>query len=118
MSEYGTVLEAGTVRFERLLPGPIERIGAYLTESDKRGQWLATGPMDLRVGGDVELTFRQADPSPQTGPKTERYKDLEGGHTFHGRITRFDPPRLLSYSRGGEPGGGANPERVGSERRV
>ncbi|MEX3932396.1 hypothetical protein AB4Y32_11375 [Paraburkholderia phymatum] len=26
------------VRFERLLPGPIERVWAYLTESDKRSQ--------------------------------------------------------------------------------
>src|SRR3546814_11043004 len=84
MSEYGTVLEAGTVRFERLLPGPIERIWAYLTESDKRGQWLATGPMDLRVGGDVELTFRHADLSPQTGPTPERYKD-ERQHVGQGK---------------------------------
>src|SRR3546814_12005966 len=42
-----------------------------------------------------------------TGPTPERYKDLEGGHTFHGRITRCDPPRLLSYSWGGEPEGGS-----------
>ncbi|MBK6883055.1 MAG: hypothetical protein IPH05_08950 [Flavobacteriales bacterium] len=28
---------------------------AYLTESDKRAKWLASGDMDLRVGGDVNL---------------------------------------------------------------
>ena len=33
------------VRFERLLPGPIERVWAYLTESDKRSLWLASGAM-------------------------------------------------------------------------
>ena len=36
MSEYGIVTEAGAVRFERLLPGPIERVWAYLTDPDKR----------------------------------------------------------------------------------
>jgi uncharacterized protein YndB with AHSA1/START domain len=44
MSEYGIVTEAGAVRFERLLPGPIEHVWAYLTQSDKRGTWLAAGP--------------------------------------------------------------------------
>jgi uncharacterized protein YndB with AHSA1/START domain len=51
MSEYGVVTEAGTIRFERVLPGPIERVWAYLTESKERGKWLASGEMDLRVGG-------------------------------------------------------------------
>ena len=60
MSEYGIVTEAGAVRFERLLPGPIERVWAYLTEPEKRGTWLAAGPMELRVGGRVELNFHHA----------------------------------------------------------
>ena len=36
MSEYGVVLESGAVRFERLLPGPIERVWSYLVEGEKR----------------------------------------------------------------------------------
>jgi uncharacterized protein YndB with AHSA1/START domain len=61
MSEFGTFTKPGTVRLERLLPGPIERIWAYLTEPDKRAVWLAGGPMELRVGGRVELQFHHAD---------------------------------------------------------
>jgi uncharacterized protein YndB with AHSA1/START domain len=34
---YAEAVEPGTVRLERLLPGPIDRVWAYLTESDKRG---------------------------------------------------------------------------------
>ena len=99
MSEYGIVTEAGAVRFERLLPGPIERVWAYLTQSDKRGTWLAAGPMDLRVGGRVQLNFRHADLSAEkTVP--ERYKEHEGGHALQGSITRCDPPRLLSFTWG------------------
>lgn len=32
MSEYGVVTEPDAVRFKRVLPGPIERVWAYLTE--------------------------------------------------------------------------------------
>jgi len=98
MDDYGVVPETGTVRFERVLPGPIERVWAYLTESEKRGTWLASGPMDLRVGGRVDLRFRHADlPSPAE-PTPERSQNDEGEDRVSGRITRCDPPHLLSYT--------------------
>lgn len=36
MNEYGVVTEARTIRMERLLPGPIERVWDYPTKYDKR----------------------------------------------------------------------------------
>ena len=33
-----TLIEPGTVKMERLLPGPVERVWAYLTESKKRAR--------------------------------------------------------------------------------
>jgi uncharacterized protein YndB with AHSA1/START domain len=47
MDKYGTIIAPNTIRFERLLPGPIERVWAYLTDPEKRAKWLASGPMDL-----------------------------------------------------------------------
>ena len=44
-ADYGTITEAGAIRFERLLPGPIERVWAYLTDppsagpGSRRGRW-------------------------------------------------------------------------------
>ena len=105
MSEYGTVTESGTIRFERLLPGPIERVWSYLTESEKRGTWLATGNMELRVDGKVELLFRHADLSPHVEATPEKYKEMECGVGFTGRITRCEPPRLLSHTWGEGWGG-------------
>jgi len=55
-----------------VLPGPIERVWAYLMESEKRGKWLATGNMELRVGGRVELHFCHADLSPHAETPPER----------------------------------------------
>jgi uncharacterized protein YndB with AHSA1/START domain len=104
-TEFGTVTAADTIRFDRLLPGPIERVWAFLTEPDKRAQWLAGGPMDLRVGGKVELRFHHADLSKHAEPVPERFKKkLESGTTMLGRVTRAEPPRLLSYTWGGESG--------------
>jgi uncharacterized protein YndB with AHSA1/START domain len=99
MSEFGVVTEARTLRIRRVLPGPIERVWAYLTESDKRGRWLAAGPMELRVGGRVELTFRNSDLSAHAEPPPEKYKENEGAG-IQGRVTRCEPPRVLSYTWG------------------
>ncbi|HEX9489404.1 MAG TPA: SRPBCC family protein [Stellaceae bacterium] len=103
MSEYGVVTESGTVRFERVLPGPIERVWAYLTESEKRGKWLATGNMELRVGGRVELHFRHANLNAHAETPPERYKKYEAGHTLFGRVMHCEPPRLLTLTWGEEP---------------
>ena len=54
MNAFGTITAPDTVRIERILPGPAERIWAYLTESEKRSRWLASGDMELAPGGDVE----------------------------------------------------------------
>jgi uncharacterized protein YndB with AHSA1/START domain len=97
MSEYGVITGSDTVRFERVLPGPIERVWAYLTESEKRGKWLAGGDMELRVGGRVELRFHHASLNAHAEPPPEQYKKYEAGHAHFGRVTQCDPPRLLSF---------------------
>ena len=102
MSEYGTVTEPGTIRFERLLPGTIERVWAYLTESEKRGKWLATGPMELRAGGKFELIWRNAELSPKKEKIPEKYRKHEPEARLSGRITKCEPPRLLSHTWEGE----------------
>jgi uncharacterized protein YndB with AHSA1/START domain len=99
MSEYGVLTEPRTLRIERLLPGPIERLWAWLTDPEKRARWLAGGPMELRVGGGAELQFHHADLSAEKTPP-EKFRRMEGGHTLKCRVTACDPPRLLSYTWG------------------
>ena len=98
----GASLAPGEVRIERWLPGPVERIWAYLTESDKRGRWLAPGAMELRVGGRVEHRFRHADLSHETTPPAP-YEAYAAGHVMLGTITRCEPPLVLSYTWGDGP---------------
>lgn len=69
MNDYGMIIEPGTLRIQRLLPGPIERVWAYLTESDKRATWLAAGAMTLENGAPLELEFRNSDLSGEHEPR-------------------------------------------------
>lgn len=102
MDEFGSVTGPGTVRLERIFPGPIERLWAYLTEPDKRAKWLAGGPMELKAGGRVELHFNHADLSAEKTPP-ERFRSKACGVTKACRILRCEPPRLLSMTWGEPP---------------
>ncbi len=108
MTDYGKKIDKDAVRFERLLPGPIERVWAFLTESEKRRTWLAGGPMELRVGGSIELTFRNSELAPNE-LTPEKYQKYEG-IVSPGRITQCEPPRLLSFTWFEESG--KNPSEV------
>lgn len=91
-----TLVEPGTIRVERLLPGPLERVWAYLTESDKRATWLAGGEFDLRVGGRIHLQFDHARLSCDKTPP-EKYRG-SAAPSFDGVITRLEPLRLLAHT--------------------
>lgn len=96
--EYGTIVAAGTLRLERELPGPIERVWAYLTEPEKRRTWLAGGEMELRVGGRVELNFVFADLTQPGEVIPERYREMGDCHQKLGQVTQCEPPARLAFS--------------------
>jgi uncharacterized protein YndB with AHSA1/START domain len=100
VTEYGTLIAPATVRFERTLPGPIERVWAYLTEPEKRARWLAGGAMEVRVGGAVDLWFHHADLSPIPAPTPERFVASANGASLRGTVTACEPPRLLAFTWG------------------
>jgi uncharacterized protein YndB with AHSA1/START domain len=94
MHEYADRIAADSVRLERLLPGPIERVWAFLTEPDKRGRWLAGGTIELRPGGKVALEFAHEKISHEATP--EKYRDMPTSVT--GSVTRCEPSRLLAFT--------------------
>ncbi len=95
MTRPVTLVEPGTVRLERLLPGPAERVWRYIVESDKRAQWLAAGEFDLRVGGKVRLQFDNARISHGEVPESRKGR---GQGTFEGVVTRLEPHRVLAHT--------------------
>lgn len=105
MNEYGRIIEKGVVRFQRLLPGPIERVWSYLTDATKRATWLAGGDSVVAEGQSFVLFFRHADLSPVKEPTPEEYKEMENGQSFRCRVLRFRPHTFLSWSWGETDGG-------------
>jgi uncharacterized protein YndB with AHSA1/START domain len=64
------------VRFERTLPGPIDRVWEFITDPERLPAWFGQGTIEPRVGGTVTLM---------------------GGH-IRGVVTRWQPPHRLSYT--------------------
>src|SRR5689334_15338678 len=96
MEAFGIRLDQRTVRLERILPGPIERVWAYITEEDKRAKWLCSGQWDLRAGGKITLVFNNATLSSDK-ETPERFKEGQC-REMDGEIVRYEPPRLLSFT--------------------
>jgi uncharacterized protein YndB with AHSA1/START domain len=76
MSDLGKILKTGVVRFERVLPGPIERVWEYLTDIKRLPEWFGEGVMEPYEGGVVNFM---------------------GGH-IRGVVTQWKPPRKLAYT--------------------
>lgn len=92
---WGALTEPTTLKIQRLLPGPIERIWAYLTDSELRRKWLAAGAMDMKVGAPFELVWRNDELNDPPGARPAGFPEE---HRMQSRITELDPPRKLSIA--------------------
>jgi uncharacterized protein YndB with AHSA1/START domain len=86
------------VRLQRLLPGPIERVWRYLTDSELRRQWLASGDMQSEAGTPFELVWRNDELTDPPGRKPEGFGEE---HRMQSTITVFEPPRRLAFTWSG-----------------
>lgn len=93
--QHGVLIEPATVRIRRLLPGPVERVWAYLTDSGLRRQWLAEGEMELQVGAPFTLVWHNDE---LTDPPGRRPPEHGAEHRMDSRITELDPPHRLAFT--------------------
>lgn len=92
---FGKVVAPRVIEMQRLLPGPIERIWDYLTKSDLRQQWLASGDMDLNVGAPCELVWHHDRTTTPPGKRPETMTSSES--VLPSRITACEPPHKLGF---------------------
>lgn len=90
----GTLTEGTALRMQRRLPGPLERVWSYLTDSELRRQWLAAGPMDLRPGASFELVWRNDELSASAA---ERPDGFSAESRAVCRFEEVEPLRRLRY---------------------
>lgn len=77
MTDKGDVSQVACVTFERLLPGPIEKVWDHLTETERLPSWFGEDSrIEPRRGGSVRLM---------------------GGH-IRGIVTQWHPPHRLVYT--------------------
>jgi len=95
IDDHAIAVAPDTVRIERLLPGPIERVWSYLTQSELRRRWLAAGDMDLNRDASFTLTWRNDD---LTDPPGERPEGMSDEHSATCTILAVEAPMLLRYT--------------------
>lgn len=94
---YGTVVEPMTIQIQRRLPGPVDRVWSYLTDSELRRKWLASGEVEMKVGAPFTLTWRNDDLSGGAGARPE---GMPAEHSMDSRITVLEPNRRLGFAWG------------------
>jgi uncharacterized protein YndB with AHSA1/START domain len=97
IDDFATMTDGSTLVIQRWLPGPVERVWRYLTDSDLRRKWLAAGEMELVAGAPLELVWRNDtlsdadDPRPAAFPEEQRMAS---------DIVAVDPMRMLTIAWG------------------
>ena len=86
-------LAPDTIRLERLLDAPVETVWRYLTEAELRLQWFMGGT-DARPDSEFELLNDHDNLSDDEVPYPADYAQYKGT-SWHEKVLRFEPPRLL-----------------------
>lgn len=98
-SKYGQKIDESTVRFERILPGPVERVWQYLVDGRKRAEWLCAGDVPEKVGEVTEMHFHNASLSTEADiERPEKYRDMPEKISFAGRVTECVPRSRIAHT--------------------
>jgi len=94
---------ADSIRLERMLDAPPEKVWRYLTEAGLREQWFMGGT-DATGVGEFDLLVDHDKLSSEKVPYPESYECFKGA-VWTEKVIRFEPPRLLETTfQGGKNG--------------
>lgn len=96
-------ISSDSIRLERLLEAPPERVWDYLTKAELREQWFMGGT-DARPQGEFELLVDHDKLSEEQVPYPDTLECFKG-RVFKEKVLKFDPPRLLETTFQGGKGG-------------
>lgn len=96
-------ISSDSIRLERLLDAPPERVWDYLTKAELREQWFMGGT-DARPQAEFELLVDHDKLSEEQVPYPDTFECFKG-RVFKEKVLKFDPPRLLETTFQGGKGG-------------
>lgn len=104
MIEQTEILSGDTLRVERLLRAPPQRIWDHLADSAKRARWFCAGD-DLREAGQhFAFGFNHTRITPEQRPGAAPRDPHEPDFMSPGQVLAFEPPRLLRFAWEQKPG--------------
>ena len=102
-SSFGNYLDGESLKIQRFLPGPIQRVWDYLTDSDLRSQWLAAGVMNPEPGSEFEFVWRNSelDGGPARGKAADDPECAAEEFRMSSEIVSWEPPYRLVFTWSG-----------------
>ncbi len=94
---HGRLTAPRTITIQRVLPGTVERVWEYITDSELRRKWLAAGVMDLKADTVVEFVWRNDE---LTDPPGAKPADFGDEHRMVCRITAVEAPSHIAFTWG------------------
>ncbi|NNE58048.1 MAG: SRPBCC family protein [Hellea sp.] len=94
---YGKLLEDGSLKFERLLPGPISRVWDWFASGEERARWLCGGGTAAKAGQTIKFDFLHSKLTPHDEAYPEAYEEMESGVSFDVEIMTCDSPSHLVW---------------------
>lgn len=102
-SSYGEYLNGESLQIQRFLPGPIERVWKYLTDSEMRSRWLASGDMHGEAGSEFEFVWRndELDGNSKGSAAEVDSECAVEEHRMQSKIVCWEPPSRLTFTWNG-----------------
>jgi len=99
-SSLGKHIDGDSLQIQRFLPGPIERVWEYLTDSELRSEWLASGSMLPEEGSEFTFTWRndELDGNPDRGAAAADPDCSADEHSMTCHIVSWEPPTKLAFT--------------------
>ena len=95
MSNYGELITPTTLRFERTLQGPIEKVWEYITNAEKRSKWFCGGSSGADKGDTVKFVFHNSHLGTPPAPTPEKYKEYGDGFESEAVVLIAEKPNLF-----------------------
>lgn len=111
-SKFAQLTEPTTLTLKRTLPGPVEHVWSYLTDSGLRRQWLASGAMEQHAGSTFELLWRNDELSTSASERPDGFGEESRAHCT---VVSVDAPRHLTFDWPGAGRVSFDLEPVGNE---